>query len=415
MVSSPTPTGFGLPTLTYLGIDVLRLPFIRSTSLGHEVLHNWWGNGVYPDYARGNWAEGLTTFMADFAYRERENVEAASAMRLAWMRDYAAMPFGDDVALVRFTQRTHGASQVVGYNKAAMVFFMLRDAIGAAAFDDGVRSFWREHRFRTASWDDLRVAFERASGKRLDAFFAQWLERPGAPDLRIADAHAAAADTGWRLNVTLTQGAPPFLISVPIAIRTQEGEIVRRVELSREREVLALELQAQPFAVTLDPERRIFRRLAAAETPPILREAMLAGSPTMLTISADAAVQAAARKVAARLFEFLTTDRGGSSALLVIGLHADIDAWLAGRQMTPRPGMLAAARGSAQTWTVRGVDGRVIALVSARDATSLAALAGPLPHYGGQSYLVFDDARVIERGTWPSLPQVWELRPAAAR
>jgi hypothetical protein len=86
IVSSPTPTGFGMPTLTYLGIDVLRLPFIRATSLGHEVLHNWWGNGVYPDYARGNWSEGLTTFMADYAYREREGPEAAAAARLAWVR-----------------------------------------------------------------------------------------------------------------------------------------------------------------------------------------------------------------------------------------------------------------------------------------------------------------------------------------
>ena len=85
IVSSPTPTGFGMPTLTYLGIDVLRLPFIRDTSLGHEVLHNWWGNGVYPDYATGNWSEGLTTFMADHAYREQAGPAAArgTAPRLA--------------------------------------------------------------------------------------------------------------------------------------------------------------------------------------------------------------------------------------------------------------------------------------------------------------------------------------------
>ena len=70
-----------MPTLTYLGIEVLRLPFIRSTSLGHEVLHNWWGNGVYPDYAHGNWSEGLTTFMADYTYKERESDDAARDMR----------------------------------------------------------------------------------------------------------------------------------------------------------------------------------------------------------------------------------------------------------------------------------------------------------------------------------------------
>ena len=94
VVSSPTPTGFGMPTLTYPGNEVLRLPFIRYTSLGHEVLHNWWGNGVYPDYAHGNWSEGLTTFMADYAYKERENAEAAMDMRRGWLRDFAALSPG---------------------------------------------------------------------------------------------------------------------------------------------------------------------------------------------------------------------------------------------------------------------------------------------------------------------------------
>jgi aminopeptidase N len=130
VVSSPTPTGFGMPTLTYLGVEVLRLPFIRDTSLGHEVLHNWWGNGVRPDYARGNWSEGLTTFMADYAYREQAGAEAAREMRLAWLRDFAALGSAADRPLASFSSRTHGAEQVVGYHKAAMVFLMLRDAIG---------------------------------------------------------------------------------------------------------------------------------------------------------------------------------------------------------------------------------------------------------------------------------------------
>ena len=38
IVSSPTPTGFGMPTLTYLGINVLRLPFIRNTT---QLVGKW--------------------------------------------------------------------------------------------------------------------------------------------------------------------------------------------------------------------------------------------------------------------------------------------------------------------------------------------------------------------------------------
>ena len=429
VVSSPTPTGFGLPTLTYLGIDVLRLPFIRATSLGHELLHNWWGNGVYPDYARGNWSEGLTTFMADYAYREREGPEAATAMRLGWLRDYAAMPPGDDAPLARFTSRTHGAAQIVGYNKSAMLFFMLRDLIGEAAFDQSLREFWSSYRFRSASWDDLRGAFERASGLDLAAFFAQWLQRTGAPSLRIADAHSEPAAESWRLSVTLEQDAPAYLLSVPLAIRTAGGEIRRRVELSRERGTAVLELPVEPLAVALDPELHLMRRLAAAEASPILRDVMLAEHPALVTPSADAAVQAAARKLARIMGSGLALTHSNNavksridafasmqdltpptSTLLVAGLHADIDAWLAREGMAARPAMLAAGRGSAQVWTARTGDGRIVVLVSARDAPSLAALARPLPHYGRESYLVFEGARMLERGAWPAQPQVWRLK-----
>ena len=420
VVSSPTPTGFGMPALTYLGIEVLRLPFIRATSLGHEVLHNWWGNGVYPDYARGNWSEGLTTFMADYAYREREGASAALEARLAWLRDYAAMPPADDTALARFTSRTHGASQVVGYGKSAMLFFMLRESIGSGAFDAGLRRFWREQRFRVASWDELRAAFERASGKPLAAFFEQWLERPGAPELRIADARAVPAISGWHVSVTLAQGTPAYAIPVPLAIRTAGGGAERRVtaSISRPREAVEFDLPVEPLAVALDPELRLFRRLAPQEAPPILRELMLAGNAAVFTLSPDPGVQTAGQELAARLLEGLSRPRsevarGGPAATLVIGLHQDIDEWLAQSGLPKRPPMLARERGSAQVWTVRTGEPRTIALVSVLDASALAALSRPLPHYGRQSWLVLEGGRVTDRGVWPTQPQVWELRAAA--
>jgi hypothetical protein len=311
------------------------------------------------------------------------------------------MPPGDDAPLVRFTSRTHGASQIVGYNKSAMLFFMLRDRIGEAAFDRGLRAFWNAQRFRIASWDDLRRAFEHASGQDLAGFFEQWLDRTGVPELRIADAHAVATGAGWRLSVTLAQGAPAYVLSVPLAVRTAGGEITRRVELSRERGTAVIDLPAEPLEVALDPELRLLRRLAAAEAPPILRDAMLAEHPRLITPTADAAVEAAARDLAASLLERAPAERKPASMQLVVGLHADIDAWLAREAMASRPATLAATRGSAQVWTARAGDGHILVLVSVRDAQSLAALSAPLPHYGRESYLVFEGARMIERGTWP--------------
>jgi aminopeptidase N len=406
VVSSPTSTGFGMPTFTYLGVDVLRLPFIRVTSLGHEVLHNWWGNGVYPDYTRGNWAEGLTTFMADHAYKERESAAAAAEMRRAWLRDFAALPPGEDTPLVAFASRTHGASQIVGYHKAAMVFFMLRDAIGAEAFDRGIREFWRAHRFRVASWDDLRRAFESASERNLVAFFEQWLLRAGAPRVRIAE---AVRIDGNRVRVTLEQTPPAWRIGLPLAVRTRAGEQTQWVELARERESFTFEVGARPTSVALDPEARLFRRLAREEMPPILREVMIDPAALTVVLPGDSAAHKAAETLAARLQErsprMIAPDAPLPAApLLVIGIHDAVDAWLAHRGLPERPDRFH-GRGSAQAWTARRADGATLAVISGRDAEALSSLARPLPHYGRESFVVFDGATVIERGTWPAQVQ----------
>ncbi len=197
---------------------------------------------------------------------------------------------------------------------------------------------------------------------------------------------------------------------MPLALRTTDGEITRRVALTRERATTVLDLPAEPLEIALDPDMRLWRRLAADEAPPILRDAMLAEHPALIIPSADAAVQAAARDLAAQLLERADASTAKPSALLVAGLHADIDAWLAREGMPARLAMLAAARGSAEVWTARTRGGRIVMLVSVRDAASLAALSRPLPHYGRESYLVFEGAHMVERGTWPARPQVWKLK-----
>ena len=411
VVSSPTPIGFGMPTLTYLGIDVLRLPFIRATSLGHEVLHNWWGNAVYPDYARGNWAEGLTTFMADYAYRERESAAAAAEMRLAWLRDFAALAPGQDTPLAAFSSRTHGASQIVGYNKAAMVFLMLRDTIGRKAFDHGIQAFWREHRFRVAGWNELRGAFESASGRDLRVFFDQWLTRPGAPQVRIAEAKRVS---DGEVRVILEQAAPAWHIEVPLAVRTAAGENVRAVQLHAERASFTLDVSARPLAVALDPQLRLFRRLAREEAPPILREVMIDPGTVTLILAPGGAARGAAEALAARLQDHaprvIATDaRLPAAPVLVIGQHDDIDAWLARTALPARPDAVR-GKGTAQAWIARRGDGATLALVSGRDADALAALARPLPHYGRQSFVVFDGAKAVERGTWPVKVQTVQVQ-----
>lgn len=416
VVASPLPTGFGMPTLTYLGADVLKLPFIRATSLGHEVLHNWWGNGVYVDYAKGNWAEGLTTFMADYAYKERESAEAARQMRLGWLRDFAAVPAGDQQSLASFRSRTHGAAAAVGYGKSAMLFMMLRDAIGEEAFRRGIRAFWDKYRFRPASWDDLRHAFGQACGCSLDAFFDQWLNRAGGPTVTIASATAKPAAGKTRLTLALQQSAPPYALRLPVELVYPDRAEMRTVDIAHKSDVAALDTESMPQGVRVDPDLRIWRVLQREQLPPILRQWIIARAPRVVLASQDADARAAAEALARRLFEAPPQQvsvedlRGNGEPVLLAGLHADVDAALAAAGLPPRPAKL--NRGSAQVWTMERDDGAPVAVASARDATALRALLRPLPHYGSQSWLVFDGARALERGVWPAPGRLVEVQSA---
>ena len=103
-----------------------------------------------------------------------------------------------------------------------MVFVTLRELIGEPAFLRGARGCWNSKRFQVASWSDLRAAFERASGRPLGGFFAQWVDRAGAPELRIVRAQAFAANGSYELKLTLAQSVPAYRLCVPLEIVSAE-------------------------------------------------------------------------------------------------------------------------------------------------------------------------------------------------
>ncbi len=402
VVASPLPTGFGMPTLTYLGARVLRLPFIRGTSLGHEVLHNWWGNGVRVDPQSGNWSEGLTTFMADYAFREEASDAAARDLRLGWLRDLAAAPAA--APLAEFRARTHGTAAVTGYAKSAMVFLMLRDLIGEEAFRKGIRAFWQAYRFRAAGWDELRGAFEKASGRPLEAFFDQWLLRSDAPEPAIRSARFLADER--ILELDLEQSSPPYSLRLPVELswpKKKETVVVELGSKMREQVRIKVEAATRPDAVRLDPQLRVWRLLPREALPPILREWTLAPAPGLEIAGKDPAVRKAAEALAGRLFESpyekVRLKRGAppERRVLLVGLHAAVEARLRALGLPPPPAEVA-GKGSARVWTIPETR---VAVVSATDAASLEALQRPLPHYGAQSWLVFEGARALGRGAWP--------------
>lgn len=408
IISSPLPVGLGFPNLTYIGRMVLPLPFMRGRSLAHEVLHNWWGNGVAPDYAAGNWAEGLTTYMADYALAAEEGGGKALEMRMGWLRNYAALPAARDMPVTAFTSKRHDAGQVVGYDKVAFIVHMLRNELGEAVFTDGLRLFWQRQRFRVAGWPELRRAFEDAAGRDLAWFFDQWLQRTGAPRLSLGDVRLREEDGVFRVTLTVRQEPPAYRLTVPVAIDTDAGPERRRILLDAGEATATLELNARPTAVRVDPELDLFRRLLPGEAPPILRDVTLAADAVTFIVADTEPAEQVARQLAERLLDTPVQLGADHSPvlhpvpLLVVGITAQVETFLARAGLHGVPDSLA-GRGTSRVWAARRDNGYPIIVVAADDIQALDALLRPLPHYGGKSYLVFDGRRAVDTGFWPVL------------
>jgi len=234
------PTGYGFPSWTLIGSSVVRLPFIVETSLGHEIAHSWWGNGVLVDPLQGNWSEGLTTYVADHLYKERSAAAEGREYRLKILRDYASLVTPErDFPLQQFSGRRSAATQAVGYGKAAMVFHMLRRRVGEEAFWRGLRQVARERMQRTASWEDFVAALGESAPKD---FRRQWIERSGAPQLRLEGVSAKQGDGRWKVVGALVQTGPLYDLQVPLRLETAAGRVDHSVACTGRRTPFSFDL-----------------------------------------------------------------------------------------------------------------------------------------------------------------------------
>lgn len=275
LVENSWETGYGMPSFTLLGPQVIRLPFILHTSYPHEILHNWWGNSVYIDYSAGNWGEGLTTYLADHLLKERAG--EGWAYRREMLKGYADyVRDSSDFPLTEFRGRHGAASQAIGYGKSAMLFHMLRRKLGDATFKAGLQRFYADHRFTVAGFDDLRRSFEAASDRDLGEFFETWTTRTGAPRLRLTDVAVVpdSAQNGFVLSARIEQTQPgaPFPLRVPVSIQQENGDPVDLVvELTgsggESDGAFRVTLASQPIRLAVDPWFDVFRELLPGETP----------------------------------------------------------------------------------------------------------------------------------------------------
>jgi len=401
IVANRLPTGYAMPTFTLIGQTVLRLPFLQQTSLGHEILHAWFGNSVLTPEGAGNWCEGLVTYLADQSFAA-ERGEGAAYRKGQLLRQESYLPTDNQRTVRQFAGSAgHGpagrAENSLGYDRASMILHMLRLELGDTVFFQGLRDFFQARRGQRAGWDDLAAAFSGAAGRDLAPFFHQWLERPDIPRLTLTAVSLEQQDGRSRVTLRISQAGEPFRLRLPVVLTTISGSSTHVIAIEHKESTTELTSDTLPREVVLDPGYDLLRGLNDEELPPAW--SLFAGAASRTVIlgdDGDSPIYQPFRHLLEQSGARIRADAEVSNAELQQGAVLFLGPGRHSRSLFATPDHPAAGC----TLDVRQnplAPRQVMVLVTSSSPEESNALAARLRHYGGAAYLHLQNGRVRDK------------------
>ncbi len=397
VVENILPTGESMPTFTLLGQEIIRLPFIPETSLGHEITHQWFGNYVYADFNKGNWLEAITSYLSDHLYKEQEG-KGWEYRKNIMIEFQSYVHPGNDFPLREFRERTGRASMAIGYGKGAMLFHMLETMVGRETFLKSARRLVTDHEFQEASWADIEKVFEQESGKDLGWFFKEWLDRKGVPSWEVRNPGARVLEGVPAAAFELLQKGEAYKIELPAKAEDAQGEVKQTLAVDKERQYFTIVSKVVPTALILDQDYDVMRALTSGEFPPVI--ARLLGDKKKLLVYPEKEKEKYAGLI--EIFrsegfivkeqEQVNDDEIRDSSLLILG---DSPVWkrLFGSAGEKRPGFHLFVRNNPLNTLKVAVSVRA----DSKEEADLAA--EKIFHYGTYSMLQFEKGKNIAKET----------------
>lgn len=431
------PSGLGMPAFTLLGQGVMRRGYTQPYSLGHEIVHSWFGNSVFNDFSKGNWVEGLTTYLSNYYYDEATgNSQDAFKTRLRMHHEYNLYTSSkDDYPIIRFHHKETRQDNAVGYQKTALVFHMLRQELGDDLFFEGVRRIITEGTGRYIEWNDLIRFFSKVADRDLDWFFAQWVFQPGAPELHWQDITWKADPDHpehFFLTATLAQADPFYRLMLPIAIETDTGSIhSTTLDITHTPQNIRISSSGQPRRILIDPEYHILRRLHRHQLPPMLnmwetdssRTALFPIKPESDEAPAYASLlQRLQHQDGIQIITAGTPDFSQPGSYLIVGSLArqallSRSPTLCGNQVRVTPqGVRILDREDQAPETAFIIScahpdhpGHVLTFFFGLSPEAMTPISRLLFFYGWDSYLVFQQGQVVARGMFDPVHSAHEI------
>ncbi|HIW92373.1 MAG TPA: aminopeptidase N [Candidatus Corynebacterium avicola] len=172
----------------------------RADTILHELAHMWFGDLVTMEWWDDLWLnESFATWSSAMAQTHATEYETAwvtfANKEKAWAYGQDQLPsthpvFSGANDLVEVDANFDG----ITYAKGASLLKQLAAYVGLEPFFAGIRAHFVNHAFDNATFDDLLGALEKASGRDLSDWAAQWLKTTGINTLAADTVITTAAD-----------------------------------------------------------------------------------------------------------------------------------------------------------------------------------------------------------------------------
>jgi len=314
-----------------LGDERLRRDGGPSGLIVHEAAHQWFGDLLTcADWSHLWLNEGFATYLALLFVEHEQGREAF----LAELRELQEANRHEDSGANRrptvwnVWKEPDDVFDTRPYGGAAVRLHLLRAELGDAAFLAGVRAYVAEQRGGSVVTDDLRHALERASGRDLEPFFADWILGAGQPEFEVSWRHDARRG---ELELVVEQVQEPdrftagvFELTALVRVFTHEGAHTFELHSAARRSVQRFALAQAPLAVRFDPEDAIPKSVHQERT----RAEWLVLAERDAVNGRREAVLALAKLAAAARAREAHDDARAAEAAVLTRLGADSSEWV---------------------------------------------------------------------------------------
>jgi aminopeptidase N len=427
VVDSPIMVGLGFPQFTLIGEKLLTIPDMINTSLGHEILHNWYGSGIYVTPGSGNWTEGLVSYLADHQFNIKQNGQAITRMEL--LKQYTVATRGKpEKSLDQVGDDDASEDRAVAYQKSTMIFSMLENQIGKKHFYKGLQALTKEKMYHAASWDDFEKAFETESGQYLEPFFKQWVYGKGAPQITIKEEKNFPHILMTPYSVTFSIHTDPlFQFDLPIEVQTETGIERKTVLITKPDQKVFMLLPSPAREIRVDPTYKVMRRLNDNELPANI--SIVLETNQELTVLFSKSLNKESKelyehflKISEIKFHEIQELKQANGPVVLLG-PPDTDQAIGGWNPKDVPwhwqkSSLEVAGGSIHggdesavlSWYGPAGYSQPIAWIVGYSKKGLNSLAQRLGYYMPWSYVLFRDGKSVVRGEWEKHPETLSLR-----